>query len=82
MRKNDKLFAIVIMLTTFIALALHFFLSLSAKKYAKNIAASTVDEVSKSPFIMIDLLKGGVWVIYIIVIVVLIVKWWAKRVKE
>ena len=81
MHRNDKKFVIALILTTFIAIALYFFLGLVAQSYAKNIAASTLGEISKSPFIVIDLLKGGVWLFYAVAMLVLISKWWAKRLK-
>ena len=81
MNRNDKRFFIVLILTTFIAVALYFSLGLVAQSYAKNIATSNLGEISKSPFIVIDLLKGGVWLLYTIAMLVLISKWWAKRVK-
>ncbi|MBU5616746.1 hypothetical protein KPY62_06500 [Psychrobacter sp. TAE2020] len=82
MHRNDKRFVIALILTTFIAAALYFFLGLVAQSYAKNISATDLSEISKSPFIVIDLLKGGVWLLYAVAILVLILKWWAKRVKS
>lgn len=81
MHRNDKRFVIASILTTFIAVALYFSLGLVAQSYAKNISASSLSEISKSPFIVIDLLKGGVWLLYAVAMLVLISKWWAKRVK-
>ncbi|MBP2279291.1 hypothetical protein H4W00_000104 [Psychrobacter sp. PL19] len=81
MHRNDRKFVIALILTTFTAIALYFFLGLIAQSYAKNIAASISGEISKSPFIVIDLLKGGVWLLYAAAILVLISKWWSKRIK-
>lgn len=82
MHRNDKRFVIALILTTFIAAPLYFFLGLVAQSYAKNISATDLSEISKSPFIVIDLLKGGVWLLYTVAMLVLILKWWAKRVKS
>lgn len=82
MHRNDKRFVIALILTTFIAAALYFFLGLVAQSYAKNISATDLSEISKSPFIVIDLLKGGVWLLYTVAMLVFILKWWAKRVKS
>ena len=81
MHRNDKRFIIALILTTFIAVALYFLLGLVAQSYAKNISASSLSEISKSLFIVIDLLKGGVWLLYAVAMLVLISRWWAKRVK-
>ncbi len=81
MSKNDKNLVIAVIITTFIALALYFFLGVIAQSYARNIAVSNLSEVTKTPFIIIDLLKGGVWLLYAVAIILLISKWWARRVK-
>ena len=80
MRLEDKKFFMAAILTTFMAIVLYFFLSFISQSYEKNIAPSTLGEIVKAPFVVINLLQSYVWLFYAVAMLMLGLKWVINRV--
>ena len=81
MRKIDEKFLMAVMIFTVAALVGYFVLGLIARRYISNVNSS-IGAIEQAPLIVINTIQGYWWFGYLLLLGVLILKWFIKRVMS
>lgn len=81
MRKIDEKFLMAVMIFTVAALVGYFVLGLIARRHISNVNSS-IGAIEQAPLIVINTIQGYWWFGYLLLLGVLILKWFIKRVMS
>lgn len=79
MRKIDEKFLMAVIIFTVAALVGYFVLDLISRRYISTMNSS-IGAIEQAPLIVINTIQGYWWFGYLLLIGVLILKWFIKRV--
>lgn len=79
MRKIDEKFLMAVMIFTVAALVGYFVLDLIARKHISTMNSS-IGAIEQAPLIVINTIQGYWWFGYLLLLGMLILKWFIKRV--
>ena len=81
MRKIDEKFLMAVMIFTVAALVGYFVLDLIARRHISNVNSS-IGAIEQAPLIVINTIQGFWWFGYLILLGMLTLKWFIKRVMN
>ena len=81
MRKIDEKFLMAVMIFTIVALVGYFVLDLIARRNISSTSAS-IGAIEQAPLIVINTIQGYWWFGYLILLGMLTLKWFIKRVMN
>ena len=81
MRKIDEKFLMAVTIFTVGALVGYFVLDLIARRHISNVNSS-IGAIEQAPLIVINTIQGYWWFGYLLLLSVLILKWFIKRVMS
>lgn len=81
MRKIDEKFLMAVTVFTVAALAGYYVLGFIARRRISNVS-STIGAIEQAPLIVIDTIQGYWWFGYLLLLGMLILRWFIKRVMN
>ena len=81
MRKIDEKFLMAVMIFTIVTLVGYFVLDLIARRHISNVNSS-IGAIEQAPLIVINTIQGYWWFGYLILLGMLTLKWFIKRVMN